>query len=234
MPTQSTNALLLSLTLLVAGCSSLSVPFSGSDDDLANVEATQTGTTDEGHASTSLEESASATVANLPIVPTPPLKAGNQALFDRAVELMADQQYQAAEVLLQELTASQPELAGPWVNLGNVYLVQERRDEALQAFQQALQANPKNCDAHNQMGVLARREGRFNDAERHYLDCLEANPYYSHARLNLGILYELYMGRLGEALAAYHDYQASLVEPDARVDGWVMDLERRVAAIAKR
>ena len=36
------------------------------------------------------------------------------------------------------------------------------------------------------------------------------------------------------ALAAYNDYQLMLPEPDGRVDGWVMDLERRVAAIATR
>jgi len=39
---------------------------------------------------------------------------------------------------------------------------------------------------------------------------------------------------LGEALAAYNDYQIALPEPDRRVAGWVIDLERRVGAIAQR
>ena len=136
--------------------------------------------------------------------------------------------------LFSELTQSQPELAGPWVNLGHIHLQHGKPEAAQTSFEQALRANPFNCDAHNQLGVMARRDGRFTDAETHYLDCLQADPGYGRARLNLGILYELYMGRLGEALATYHDYQANLIEPDARVNGWVMDLERRVAAIAKR
>jgi lipoprotein NlpI len=107
-------------------------------------------------------------------------------------------------------------------------------DQARLAYQQALTANPDNCDALNQLGVMARREGRFEDAEALYLRCLTAQPMYAQARLNLAILYELYLGRLGEALTAYHAYEQTLDEPDTRVRGWVMDLERRVAAIAKR
>ena len=82
--------------------------------------------------------------------------------------------------------------------------------------------------------ACARRAGRFADAETHYLACIEAQPAYANAHLNLAILYELYMGRLGEALAAYNEYQLALPEPDTKVGGWMMDLERRVAAVAKR
>ena len=101
-------------------------------------------------------------------------------------------------------------------------------------FGEALKANPQNCDALNQLGVIARRAGRFADAEKHYRACIDANPNYANAHLNLAILYELYMGRLGEALAAYNEYQLALPEPDTKVGGWMMDLERRVAAVAKR
>ena len=45
---------------------------------------------------------------------------------------------------------------------------------------------------------------------------------------NLGILYELYLGKLPEALEYYRTYQSMLSEPDRRVQGWVMDLERRL------
>lgn len=229
-----TKALCAVGLLALGACSSVPVPFMG--DSAPRVERTQDAAlvSQDVEQGTAEPAGAEPAVEFVQVVPTPPLKPGNQALFDRAVALLRDQQYQAAEVLFEELTGSQPELAGPWVNLGHIYLAQARADEAQAAFQQALSANSKNCDAHNQLGVLARREGRFSDAEQHYLACLEANPGYHHARLNLGILYELYMGRLGEALATYHDYQALLAQPDARVNVWVMDLERRVASVAKR
>ena len=167
-------------------------------------------------------------------VETPRLNAGTQALFDRALSLMQSEQYASAEVLFTEITEDQPELAGPWVNLGFIHHHNGDEAAAQEAFEKAVAANPYNCDARNQLGVIARRAGRFADAETHYLACIEAQPAYANAHLNLAILYELYMGRLGEALAAYNEYQLALPEPDRKVGGWMMDLERRVAAVAKR
>lgn len=167
-------------------------------------------------------------------VVVPPLKSGNQALFERAVALLQAQKYEAAQVLLLELTDSQPELAGPWVNLSFTYLAMDELASAERSLQRALQANPQNCDALNQLGIMARRQGDFSAAEAFYQRCVEADPNFAPAYMNLGILYELYMGQLGEALAAYNDYQIALPEPDRRVAGWVIDLERRVGAIAQR
>ncbi len=183
-----------------------------------------------------LQTGAAPVVAPLPgiAVETPELNAGTQALFDRAVSLMQAQQYAAAEVLFAEITDDQPELAGPWVNLGFIHAHNGDQAAAQQAFEAAIAANPYNCEARNQLGVRARRAGQFVDAETHYLACIEAQPGYANAHLNLAILYELYMGRLGEALAAYNEYQLALHEPDTKVGGWMMDLERRVAAVAKR
>jgi hypothetical protein len=42
------------------------------------------------------------------------------------------------------------------------------------------------------------------------------------------------MGRLDEALTAYNRYQLMMSEPNRKVAGWVMDLERRVASVAER
>ena len=53
-------------------------------------------------------------------------------------------------------------------------------------------------------------------------------PGFKDAYLNLGILYELYLGRLPEALAAYRQYQSLSSEPNRKVVGWVVDLERRL------
>jgi len=91
-------------------------------------------------------------------------------------------------------------------------------------------ANPGNCAARTELGVLLRQRGEFDAAEDHYLACLEYRPEYQAAYLNLGILYDLYLGRLDDALAAYRQYQSLASEPDNRVNGWVVDLERRVGS----
>jgi Flp pilus assembly protein TadD len=148
--------------------------------------------------------------------------------FQAALTLLQQDRFPEAEVLLLEITASQPELAGPWFNLGKVYLALERPEDARFAFEQAALANPRNCAVLNELGVLSRRAGDFEAAETRYLQCIEVRPDDAIAHLNLGILYELYLGRLADALDHYRRYQSMQSEPDRKVAGWVVDLERRL------
>ncbi len=161
-------------------------------------------------------------------VPVPALKGNTASEFELAVSFLQEDRYEEALALLRHITTEQPELAGPWINLGQVYVALEAPEEARQAFESAVAANPYNCTAHNELGLLSRQNGDFEAAERHYLNCLERVPGNDAAHLNLGILYELYLGRLSEALASYRQYQALQSEEDRRVKGWVMDLERRL------
>ncbi len=219
------RGLLLGLVLLATGCGTVSVPFISQPERPLEPETSQTP-----------QAKARELAAPSPgvVTPVPRLKSGNQALFDRAVELMAAGKLDAAEVLLSELTESQPELAGPWINLGLIRVSQDDPAGAEAAYNEAVSANPNNCDARNQLGILLRRQGKFFAAEQQYLNCLKVDPTRADAQLNLGILYELYMGRLSDALVAYGEYQMLVAEPDQQVAGWVADLERRVAAIARR
>ena len=226
------NLRLVLLSLSLGACSVIPVPFVGEKN--VNTAPTVEPVSEEAIATAGRASVANSGLTPSIAVPIPDLNSGSQALFDRGLELLRAGKPEAAEVLFEELTQDQPELAGPWVNLAKIYLMREAQDQAVSALERALQANPQNCDALNQMGVIARRDGRFDDAEGFYKSCLDAQPGYAAAHLNLGILYELYMGRLSEALATYNDYQTMLPDPDQQVAGWVMDLERRVASVAKR
>ncbi len=163
-----------------------------------------------------------------PAGPPPEVKGDNRASFEQAVVAMQEGRMGDAEILLLEITSDQPELAGPWINLGQVYTALEQHEEARLAFLEAIRANPRNCTAYNELGVLSRQYGDFQSAEEHYRRCIEIAPEFKDAYLNLGILYELYLGKLPEALEYYRRYQSLLDEPDRRVQGWVMDLERRL------
>lgn len=165
-----------------------------------------------------------------PELPTPDVKRSNLSAFEQAIVAMQAERLQEAEILLLEITADQPELAGPWINLGQVYVALDQQEEARHAFEQAIKANPYNCTAYNELGVLSRRYGDFAGAEEQYRTCIELVPEFKDAYLNLGILYELYLGRLTEALEQYRTYQLLSEEPDRRVQGWVMDLERRLGS----
>ncbi|NJN52200.1 MAG: tetratricopeptide repeat protein [Gammaproteobacteria bacterium] len=155
------------------------------------------------------------------------------ALFDAALAAIADGKLRDAEVLLNELTVREPALSGPWVNLG---LVQNELGNAAGAeasFKSAVTANPSNCVALTELGLLARRNGDFLAAEANYLACLKQVPEFREAHLNLGILYELYLGRLSDALDSYRAYLSLQTDEDRRVAGWAMDLERRLALVAE-
>jgi Flp pilus assembly protein TadD len=151
------------------------------------------------------------------------------ALFEQALDAIRSERFPEAEALLQELTTRDPLLSGPWVNLGGVYEALGDTDAAQRAYQKAIDANPNNCAAYVDLGVLARRSGDFLTAEANYLACVKSVPDFREAYLNLGILYELYLGRLDDALTAYETYQTLLDSPDQRVGGWVSDLQRRLA-----
>ena len=161
-------------------------------------------------------------------VPAPEVSAENAAAFARAVDLMSEGRNDEALAPLLTVTRAQPELAGPWVNLGNVYISLERFEEARSAFEHALDANPGSCEAYNQLGVLSRKHGDFERAEALYRSCLEVAPDFKDTYLNLGILYELYLGKWDAALTSYRRYLDLSEEDDRRVRGWVADLERRI------
>lgn len=208
--------LLLSVTLLcgVSGC--LSDPLSAKRGVAGDPQADQSSVSNER--------------TEVPVAQsydTPKVKGRNAQDFASAVAAIKTGDLAQAERLLRSVTASQPELAGPWVNLGQVYLQLGQEEEARLAFRKAIAANPANCAAYNQLGVLSRQMGDFTAAENHYLKCLSADPASADVYLNLGILYELYLGRLGDALSAYRQYQTLTVQPDRKVAGWVLDLERR-------
>jgi Flp pilus assembly protein TadD len=220
------------LLLVIQGCASVDVA-SESTSTGAVARSTDSVASDgvataDAHKIESLPEWRPDVVDAAQDVPTPKVHRGNAAAFDQAVAAMRSGRLQEAEVLLQEITADQPELAGPWVNLGQIYVMHENFEDARRAFTSAITANPRSCAAHNQLGVLSRQFGDFASAEEHYRTCLEQVPNFKDAYLNLGILYELYLGRLPQALEAYRRYQLLAAEPDRKVQGWVMDLERRL------
>ena len=131
--------------------------------------------------------------------------------YQDALALIRDSNRQAARELLLRITREQPRLSGPWTNLGRIYLQDGDHDAARNAFEQAVAANPGNCAARSEYGVMLRKLGEFEAALGQYQACLS----------------ELYLGRLGDALAAYRHYLELVPEPDKKVQGWVTDLERR-------
>jgi tetratricopeptide (TPR) repeat protein len=149
--------------------------------------------------------------------------------FNAALVSMQSEEWDLAEQQLTTLTQTYSDLSGPWVNLGLVYRHQKKWEEAAAAFSQASVINPLNNDAYVEFAVMQRENGKFVEAEQLYAKALQVWPHNAEALINLGILYDMYMGRFADALVQFELAQQLMPEPNQELDGWVIDIKRRLS-----
>jgi Flp pilus assembly protein TadD len=200
MPLTKTYTFALCLSLLLSGCSMMPQKSGETSPDNA-------GGTAKAKVSSALERK-----------------------YAAARQSMRDGKTEQAKKQLQRLAQENPKLAGPLTNLGIIQLNENDLAGAEHSFRDAIKRNPKSAQAHNQLGVALRLQGRFQEAEAAYQAALEAEPVYSLAHRNLGILYDLYLAKPKEALAHYRVCQKLAGSEDKEIEGWIIDLERRVKA----
>ncbi len=145
-----------------------------------------------------------------------------------ALQSMREGKNKKAKKQLQQLAAANPKLAGPQTNLGIIQLKENDPAAAEQSFRDAIKRNPKSAQAHNQLGVALRLQGRFQEAEAAYQTALDVEPVYLLAHRNLGILYDLYLAKPKAALEHYRACQKLAESEDREIEGWILDLERRL------
>ena len=75
-------------------------------------------------------------------------------------------------------------------------------EEAIQAYQKALELNPGAAGALVNLGTIYYRKRSFIDAETYYREAIEADPTYPLAQFNIGNLYDE-LGRLDDAQGHY-------------------------------
>jgi hypothetical protein len=73
---------------------------------------------------------------------------------------------------------------------------------SLTLFRRALEVNPHNFLAHNNLGFTLAQRGRFEEAVHHYQAAVELNPNFPDAFFNLANALEI-MGRTEEAISCY-------------------------------
>ncbi len=152
--------------------------------------------------------------------------------FEKALAAVRRGKDAVAEKQLLTLAKQFPKLSGPRVNLGIIYYRAGKYDIARTAFKKALEINPESVVSLNHLGIISRNEGKFKESHGAYEKALRIDPDYAYAHRNFGILLELYMGKLPEALAHYKRYQEltrqQSGEEDGEVKKWIVELGRRI------
>jgi tetratricopeptide (TPR) repeat protein len=91
--------------------------------------------------------------------------------------------------------------AEDWFRLG-IDLEPVEPEQALEAYEKALELTPDHADAHLNLGCLLHEEGQHAAAEAHYRAALAARPDDATAAFNLGVVLED-LRRPHAAAAAY-------------------------------
>lgn len=212
---------LLLLALLVAGCSS-----TGRKPAVDNVVVVKP--VREQVAAPVAAASASEHVTMVPATAEVQAQAP-AALNDyfTAISLMRQNKLDDALIVLQGISGQYPQLSGPLVNEGLIYLRQERWMEAIDMFDRALKINVQNPYAWNLRGVALREVGHFAEARASYQRALDLDPKYAKAHFNMGVLADIYLQDLPVALRHYEQYQSLQKKPDQAVGNWIADLRNR-------
>lgn len=159
--------------------------------------------------------------------------AGTVAAYQQALAALDGGDAAAGEAQLQALSQAHPDYSGPLVNLAIIRAGRNETVAAMGLLEQAVAVCARCAAPWNELGLLQRRQGRFNDAEQSWLKAVAADPGYANAWFNLGVLYELYLQRPELALANYERYRElqSADPAGADVDKWIADLSRRTGKV---
>lgn len=147
--------------------------------------------------------------------------------YYEALNYLLDGQLEQGIVILEKVAAAAPLVTAPRIDLGMAYHRQGDLDAAERNLLQALDLNADHPVAHNELGIVYRKTGRFAAAKRHYEAAIAVFPGYHHARRNLAILCDLYLGDYDCALDQYEAYLAT-VPADEEASMWITDLRNRV------
>ena len=113
-----------------------------------------------------------------------------------------------------------------WTNLGNALVAARRVDEALPYYEKALALAPNVDDVQYNAGHLRARQGRYREAEQHFLRAVQIKPTYVPAWESLG---DLYADELNEPRKAIDAYQRAL-----EIAPWRPGPKRKVDALLRR
>lgn len=131
-------------------------------------------------------------------VPAFAAQVGVHALFQIATALCEQNRFTEGAKIYELILRIKP---SPVVhfNLGCAYRMLKRYEDAIKAFQSAINMKPDYFEAYNDLGSVLLIQKRFNEAELAYRKSVTINPEYNKGWANLASVYAI-MQRFDDAL----------------------------------
>jgi tetratricopeptide (TPR) repeat protein len=126
----------------------------------------------------------------------------------QAEALESQQKWAEASGLYREILQKDPQAADIHYRLAQILLEQPSSDNTQQArneLQEELKVNPKNAAAEFVLGELARREGQWDTASKHFVRAAELDAGFIEASLALGMSLNS-AGKFAEAVPPLERY----------------------------
>jgi Flp pilus assembly protein TadD len=150
-----------------------------------------------------------------------------RADYEAAVTYLQQGRHDEGIALLEQVAAAAPELSAPRIDLGIAQHLAGDLEAAESNLLLALESNPEQPVAHNELGIIFRKTGRFMEARASYEAALAVYPGFHFARRNLAILCDLYLADLECALDNYEAYMQT-VPGDEEASMWIADIRYRL------
>ncbi len=150
--------------------------------------------------------------------------------YDRALMMLEQGRHDEGVALLESVAEATPNLSAPRIDLGIAYHRASDLEAATRNLQLALEINLNHPIAHNELGIVHRKSGRFAAAKSSYEAALSIYPGYHYARRNLAVLCDLYLADLDCALRNYEAYMGT-VPGDEEASMWIADIRNRMGLV---
>jgi tetratricopeptide (TPR) repeat protein len=171
----------------------------------------------------------------IPYIPQPnpytnlatPVPTEAKSMYVVASSLLQQGRLNAARTQFLKITEKFPSLSGPWVKLGTIAEKEEKYDEAITHYKEAINVNKNNVNAYIALGLVQRKQGYFSDAQNTYLAALDVWKDFPEAHLNLAILYDLYANKPEEAQKHYEAYSFLSGGKNEKAHKWLAEVKQR-------
>jgi tetratricopeptide (TPR) repeat protein len=121
--------------------------------------------------------------------PTAAVAPEQEARLEEGRASIAAGQYDHALEIFQAILAENPTIAGAYVGIGDVYVIQENWARAEPAYARAVRIDPRSFDAQFGHGLALQMLDRFDEALRAYHHALTIRPESPQANLNIALTY---------------------------------------------